>query len=186
LCEGESAGEALAALLMDQEGQIGCAFQRGVLLEGAHRPGAAADLAKAPLDRVVGAHGAALGKTGVAEASAQIVEILGRHGSSIRQRLTKDRRLVCWGGHQPWTSLGWRDPALMSGSQTAAHRPPAQKPNGDHPSWSRILQATSTATYVVHKSLKGGGECLTRVPLRPPTTASSDSLSSSDLPAKVP
>src|ERR671919_461328 len=55
LCQGEGGGEALVAVFVDEDGEQD-AFHGGLVLEGAHGPGAPADLAEAALDRVGGAH----------------------------------------------------------------------------------------------------------------------------------
>jgi hypothetical protein len=74
MCQGEGGGEALVAVLLGEDGEQD-AFHRGLVLEGAHRPGAPADLSEAALDGVGGAHGAALGRVAVAKAGEQVVEV---------------------------------------------------------------------------------------------------------------
>ena len=59
------------------------AVHGGLVLEGAHRAGAAADLAEAALDRVGGADRLALGEGGVAEAGEQVVEVGAQAGDRL-------------------------------------------------------------------------------------------------------
>ena len=74
LCQGEGGSEALVAVLVHEHGEQD-AIHGGLVLEGAHRAGAAADCAEASLDRVGGADRLARGETVVAEAGQEIVEV---------------------------------------------------------------------------------------------------------------
>jgi hypothetical protein len=51
LCQGEGGGEAVVAVLVDEDGEQD-AFHGGAVLEGAHGAGVAADLAETALERV--------------------------------------------------------------------------------------------------------------------------------------
>ena len=57
VCQGEGGGEALVVVFVHEDGEQD-AVHRGLVLEGAHRAGAAADFAEAPLDRVGNRHDA--------------------------------------------------------------------------------------------------------------------------------
>src|ERR671919_2934380 len=82
LCQGEGGGEALVAVFVDEDGEQD-AFHGGLVLEGAHGPGAPADLAEAALDRVGGAHRLALLEARIAEAGEQVVEVGAHAGDRL-------------------------------------------------------------------------------------------------------
>jgi integrase len=74
VCQGEGGGETLGAVFVHEDGEQD-ALHGSTVLEGAHRAGAAANLAEASFDGIGGAHGLARREGRVTEAGQQVVEV---------------------------------------------------------------------------------------------------------------